>query len=95
MLGKHQKRVFGRVNLGKFRVLIVEDELLVAADLKHHLESMGYVVDGIATTGIDAIKNTENIYPDLILMDVMLRGNMDGVDSAKIIVKTMIFPSYI
>lgn len=66
-----------------FKVLIVEDEFLVSADLKHHLESMDYEVIGIASTGIDAIRIAEEKFPDIILMDIILKGDMDGIDAAK------------
>ena len=66
-----------------FRILIVEDEFLVSADLKHHLESMGYEVVGIASTGVDAIKIAGKTFPDMVLMDIMLKGDMDGIDTAK------------
>lgn len=59
--------------LEDFKVLIVEDEFLVSADLKHHLESMDYEVIGIASTGIDAIRIAEEKFPDIILMDIILK----------------------
>ena len=66
-----------------FKVLIVEDEFLVSADLKHHLESMDYEVIGIASTGIDAIRIAGEKFPNIILMDIILKGDMDGIDAAK------------
>lgn len=66
-----------------FRILIVEDQILVSADLKHHLESMNYEVVGIASTGVDAIRIAGKTFPDIVLMDIMLKGDMDGIDTAK------------
>lgn len=66
-----------------FKVLIVEDEFLVSADLKHELESMDYEVVGIASTGIDAIRIAVETFPDIVLMDIILKGDMDGIDAAK------------
>ncbi len=66
-----------------FKILIVEDEFLVAADIKHNLENMGYDVVGIASTGKDAINNAGKLFPDIILMDITLKGDMDGIDAAQ------------
>ncbi len=63
-------------------VLIVEDEVLVARDIRTRLERMGYCVVGIAARGEDAIKLALEESPDLILMDINLRGEMDGVEAA-------------
>jgi CheY-like chemotaxis protein len=69
--------------LEDFKILIVEDEFLVAADIKHNLESVGYDVVGIASTGKDAINNAGKLFPDIILMDITLKGDMDGIDAAQ------------
>ena len=66
-----------------FKILIVEDEILVSADLKYHLESMDYEVVGIASTGIDAISIAAKTFPDIVLMDIVLKGDMDGIETAK------------
>jgi signal transduction histidine kinase len=65
------------------RVLIVEDEAIVALDLQHQLEQLGYVVCGMAGSGPKAIRKAEETRPDLVLMDVKLRGTMDGVEAAE------------
>lgn len=64
-------------------ILIVEDDFIVAIDLKQHLEKMGYNVLDITDNGKDAIHQTEEKHPDLILMDISLKGDMDGIDAAK------------
>lgn len=64
-------------------ILIVEDEGIVARDLKRELESLGHVVCGIATTGRDALQIAESASPDLVLMDINIKGNLDGVHVAK------------
>ncbi len=69
--------------LENFKILIVEDEFLVSADLKHQLESLEYEVIGIASTGTDAIRIAKEKFPDIILMDIILKGDMDGIDAAK------------
>lgn len=65
------------------RILVVEDEGIVALDIKNRLERLGYIVAGLAATGEEAIALTENTTPNLVLMDVKLRGNMDGVEAAE------------
>jgi glycosyltransferase involved in cell wall biosynthesis/CheY-like chemotaxis protein len=65
------------------KILVVEDEIIVAMEMKHHLESMGYSVVGVAATGEEAIEVALEKNPDVILMDIMLKGNMDGVEAAK------------
>jgi len=66
-------------------ILIVEDEALVAEDIKIHLEDIGYIVSGIIASGEDALSLLEGSIPDLILMDIMLNGKLDGIDVAKVI----------
>jgi len=65
------------------KILVVEDEIIVAMELKHQLESMGYHVVGIAATGEEAIEVALEKNPDVILMDIMLKGDMDGIEAAK------------
>lgn len=63
-------------------ILVVEDESVVALDLKEHLQEMGYSVCAIASSGDEAIALTQEHRPDLILMDVVIRGGMDGIEAA-------------
>ncbi len=64
-------------------VFIVEDELIEAQDLSQTLETQGYAVTGIARTGELALEALMKKHPDLVLMDIHLAGNMDGVDTAE------------
>ena len=64
-------------------IIIVEDEIIVAADLKGRLENLGYNIVGISSTGCDAIKKTGETNPDLVLMDIMIKGDMDGIETAQ------------
>ena len=66
-------------------LLVVEDESIVAMDIKHRAEGLGYKVMGIASSGEEAISKTGEFLPDLILMDIVLKGKMDGVQAAQII----------
>ena len=68
------------------RILVVEDEHIVAMGIKKMLKSLGYQVTGIASTGEDAISKAESTFPDLVLMDIMLKGNIDGIEAAREII---------
>lgn len=67
------------------KILIVEDEKIISLDLQRRLEKFGYEVTGLATTGEEAISLAEKRQPDIVLMDIMLAGETDGIDAAKII----------
>lgn len=67
----------------KTQILIVEDELIVAEDLRLTLDNLGYDVIAIASTGEEAIGIAELRNPDLILMDIQLRGTIDGITTAE------------
>jgi len=67
------------------RVWIVEDEAIVALDLKFRLEAMGYEVAGISSYGEDAVEKIREHRPDLVMMDIVLKGEMDGITAADII----------
>ena len=64
------------------RVFIVEDEVLVARDIKSRLEKLGYRVVGTAARGEEAVARVLSDLPDLILMDINLKGDMDGIEAA-------------
>jgi len=68
--------------LSKAKILIVEDEFVVANDLRLRLENMGYIITAAVASGERAIQKIESEKPDLILMDIMLRGEMDGIEAA-------------
>jgi CheY-like chemotaxis protein len=60
------------------RILVVEDEAIITADLRSKVERLGYVVCGTAFSGEDAVQKADDTAPDLVLMDIRLRGNMTG-----------------
>jgi len=66
----------------KKRIIIVEDEAIVAMDVKRMLIDLGYDIPAVTSSGEDAIKKTDEIRPDLVLMDIMIDGIMDGVGAA-------------
>jgi len=63
-------------------IFIVEDEAIVANDIKETLKSLGYAVPGIAKSGELALEKIKEAHPDLVLMDIHLAGQMDGVETA-------------
>lgn len=65
------------------KILIVEDETIEALDIKNMLESFGYDVPSIELNGEEAVLTAEKIHPDLVLMDIILKGNVDGINAAK------------
>lgn len=67
------------------RILIVEDETIVALDLKNTLTILGYDVVGMATSGLQAVEKAKKERPDLVLMDIILKGEMDGIQTARAI----------
>lgn len=64
------------------KLLIVEDEEIVAFDIESTLKALGYAVPAIASSGEEAIAYAAEIQPDLVLMDIMLKGSMDGIEAA-------------
>lgn len=74
------------------RILVVEDEAIVAMVIKKRLMNLGYSVSGVAATGKDAITKVEGTFPDLVLMDIMLKGDMDGIEAADEIRKRFSIP---
>ena len=71
--------------MSKEKILIVEDESIVALDIANSLESLGYTVAGQTDRGETAIQIVEEIRPDLVLMDVRLKGQMNGIKAAEYI----------
>ena len=67
------------------RILIVEDEGLIALDLKKKLEQAGYAVAGIEDNAEDALRSAERLRPALVLMDIRLSGPRDGIETADLI----------
>jgi len=64
------------------RILIVEDSALVALEISETLKNLGYTVVGEAASGLEAIDLARDLKPDLVLMDIILKGDMDGIEAA-------------
>jgi DNA-binding response OmpR family regulator len=74
--------------MGKHRsspgtILVVEDERIVARDLQQRLKRLGFTVPEVAGSGEEALRIAEQLRPQLILMDIKLRGKLDGLEAAR------------
>lgn len=74
------------------RILIVEDERIIALDLQRRLEKFGFTVVGIAATAEESVELAREYRPHLILMDIMLAGPVDGIEAATRIKQTLSIP---
>ncbi|HBR00425.1 MULTISPECIES: ATP-binding protein [unclassified Roseofilum] len=74
------------------KILIVEDELLIAKGLARKLEKLGYEVVGIVSSGKAALNKIREIIPDLILMDIVIKGDIDGIETTEKIRKQYNIP---
>lgn len=64
------------------KVMVVDDEVIISAQLERRLSLMGYSVVGRANSGERSVSMAENLRPDIILMDIVMPGKMDGIDAA-------------
>jgi CheY-like chemotaxis protein len=69
--------------MAKTRIMVVEDEGIVALNIQGNLEALGYDVPVVVASGEEAIEEAKRTRPDLVLMDIMLEGEMDGVEAAQ------------
>jgi CheY-like chemotaxis protein len=76
----------------KAKILIVEDEWIAAEDTRNRLQDLGYIVSALASTGEEAIKMAEETKPDLVMTDIVLEGEMDGIEVAKQIYSSFDIP---
>jgi PAS domain S-box-containing protein len=67
------------------RILIVDDEIIIAREIEARLTAMGYAIAGIASAGDEAVRVAMECKPDLVLMDIVIKGGMDGIDAAEAI----------
>lgn len=78
--------------MSKINILVVEDESIVSKDIQHSLNKLGYNVVGAASTGEKALELARSERPDIVLMDIMLKGQMNGIETAEIIRNDMSIP---
>lgn len=69
--------------MGKICVLVVEDDPIIGADLEDRLGDMGYMVSGPAVSGAEALRLFQSDNPDIVLMDIQLEGNWDGIETSR------------
>jgi two-component system, sensor histidine kinase and response regulator len=74
------------------RILIVEDEAILAMDLEEILQQSGYSVVGLCDSGEEAVEESSRLYPDVIIMDITLKGDMTGIDAAVVINQKLDIP---
>jgi len=69
--------------MAQTKILVVEDERTVAADIRNRLKILGYPLPTTASSGKEAIKKAAAYHPDLVLIDIQLKGETDGLKAAK------------
>jgi len=67
----------------KIKILVVEDERVVAEDIRRSISAIGYVASGVVASGKEALEQVKQNPPDLVLMDIVLRGDMNGIETAE------------
>jgi len=78
--------------MAKSRVMVVEDDRIIADHIQATLNSLGYGVTALVSSGEEAVKKAERDNPDIVLMDIVLKGEMDGVEAASQIRSRMGIP---
>lgn len=78
--------------MSEINVLIVEDESIVAMGLEQDLKKLGYQISDVVSNGLDAIEKAGKNNPDIVLMDIKLEGDMDGIQAAETIRKQFMIP---
>lgn len=67
----------------RIQIVVVEDEMIIAANISHQLTELGYGVSAIMSRGEDALGYIKNNPPDIVLIDIQLKGEIDGVETAQ------------
>jgi diguanylate cyclase (GGDEF)-like protein/PAS domain S-box-containing protein len=74
------------------KIMIVEDEVIIAMDIRNQLEDFGYEIVASAVSGAQAIADATQHRPEIVIMDIVLSGSMDGITAAQTIIKTLHIP---
>src|SRR5512137_1898061 len=74
------------------KILVVDDEAIISMQLEERLHAMGYTVTGMAASGEDAIEKARRLSPDLILMDIVMPGRLNGIEAAQVIIGELDIP---
>jgi two-component system, response regulator PdtaR len=70
-------------NMENFKIMVVEDEAVIAMGLQMRLESWGYIVEPVVSSGEKAVDESFRIKPDLIIMDIGVKGKFNGIEAAR------------
>lgn len=76
----------------KISLLVIEDEAIIAKDICDQLEGLGYSIAGTDATALGAINKANQLHPDLVLMDIQIKGDVDGIEAAREIIQTLNIP---
>ena len=76
----------------KMKVMIVEDDAIIGMDIEHRVRRLGYEVTGVADNAEEAINLAADTKPDIALMDIRLRGDIDGIDTARMLKEQFALP---
>jgi two-component system, response regulator PdtaR len=74
------------------KILVVDDEAIITMQLEERLHAMGHTVTGMAASGEDAIEKARRLSPDLVLMDIVMPGKLNGIEAAKVIAEELAIP---
>jgi two-component system, response regulator PdtaR len=74
------------------KILVVDDEAIITMQLEERLTKMGYTVSGMAASGEEAIDKARRLRPDLVLMDIVMPGKMNGIEAANIVTRELDIP---
>jgi CheY-like chemotaxis protein len=69
--------------MAKAQILIVENDNIIVMELRDRLQSLGYAVSAVTSYGEEAIAEAEKTHPDLVLMNIRLKGDIDGIEAAE------------
>ena len=74
------------------KILVVDDEAIITMQLEERLTTMGYTVAGMAASGEEAIDKARRLRPDLVLMDIVMPGKMNGIEAANVVTNELDIP---
>ncbi|MBT8508450.1 hypothetical protein AZH53_08535 [Methanomicrobiaceae archaeon CYW5] len=76
----------------KMKVMVVEDDAIIGMDIEHRVRRLGYEVTGVADNAEEAVELAADTKPDIALMDIRLRGDIDGIDTARMLKEQFALP---
>ncbi len=79
--------------MSKGKILVVEDEFVTGSEIQARLSEMGYDVPAVVDNGAEAIQKTGELNPDIVVMDITLKGKMNGIEAAERIRAAMVHQS--